>query len=216
MVTLNTLRRVFTPLVVSLALAGLLTITLAGVLLLAGCDPGSASAAGRTATPPPAAGVTAMPTFTPTADPHAPTRVPPATPQTRLVELVLIAIDDNGRSGELVGCGDSAVVVQREVTAYTADPLRTALEALLAIRERAYGESGLVNALYQAELTVGALEVDKGTARVALSGTLMLSGVCDIPRAEAQLAGTIRRAAGVQNVEITLNGVPLAEALSLK
>ncbi len=100
--------------------------------------------------------------------------------------IFLIAVDDNGKSGKLIGCGDSVIPVQVLIPA-TQGVLRAALNALLSIRDPYYGESGLYNSLYQSNLQVGDVTITDGQAVIHLTGTLMLGGECDIPRVEAQL-----------------------------
>src|SRR5512146_2508314 len=101
-----------------------------------------------------------------------------------MVQIYQIAIDDKGKSGDLVGCGDSAVPAQVEVPA-TQGVLKAAMQALLTIKDRTYGESGLYNALYQSNLQVDRVTIDAGKATIELSGSMMLGGVCDDPRVEA-------------------------------
>ena len=50
----------------------------------------------------------------------------------------------------------------------------------------------------------------------SLAGKLLLGGVCDDPRVEAQLVETARRFSTVREVEIVINGKPLKEVLSEK
>ena len=59
----------------------------------------------------------------PTPTPAAPT----PTPEPQRVQIFLIAMDDNGQSGQLVGCGDSVIPVQVETTP-TKEVLRASLE----------------------------------------------------------------------------------------
>jgi hypothetical protein len=138
----------------------------------------------------------------------------PAAAQTT-VEVFLIAVGDNGQSGQLVGCGDSAVPVQVAIPA-TQGVLRAALQALFAIKQQYYGESGLYNALYQSNLQVDSASIESGTAIVNLAGTLTLGGECDNPRVEAQIEQTALQFATVKQVSVFLNGKPLKEVLSLK
>lgn len=140
----------------------------------------------------------------------SPAPVPPA-PQT--VQVFLIALEDNGQGGQPVGCGDSAIPVSVEVPA-TDNPLRAAFDYLLSLREPYYGQSGLYNVLYESTLQVDSAAIEDGTAVVHLSGALMLRGVCDNPRAQAQLELTARQFPDVQAVSVFINGVPLADVLS--
>jgi hypothetical protein len=145
----------------------------------------------------------------------APEASPAAEGSPTRVRIYLVAEGDNGVAGPKIGCDDSIVAVEREV-ASGVEPLRAALDALLAIRERDYGQSGLYNALYEAELQVESVEVTDGRATVRLTGEFMLRGVCDIPRAEAQIEETVRQFVETGEVLILANGAPLSEALSLK
>ncbi|MCC2631281.1 MAG: hypothetical protein K0S38_1090, partial [Candidatus Paceibacter sp.] len=63
------------------------------------------------------------------------------------VKNFYIAIGDKGAIGKEIGCEDSVVPVTVNITP-TAAPLRPALEKLLANKNRDYGESGFMNALY--------------------------------------------------------------------
>jgi spore germination protein GerM len=159
------------------------------------------------------------PTATPTAAPPT-TAAPepteePTTAAVSSVNIYLIALEDAGKSGKEVGCGDSVVAVAQEIEPTTA-PLEAALSALLSIKEPYYGESGLYNALHQSDLVVERAAIEDGVAVVELSGTLMLGGVCDNPRVEAQLVETAMQFPGVMEAAITINGTPLEEALSLQ
>ena len=136
-------------------------------------------------------------------------------PTKNLVKIFLIAVNDNGKSGLPVGCGDSAVPVQVEVTP-TAGVLKAALVALLSIKNQNYGQSGLYNALYQSALQVESVSIDGGKASVTLTGTLKMGGECDNPRVQAQLEQTVLQFPTVKEAAIFVNGKPLTDALSLK
>lgn len=159
------------------------------------------------------------PPQTPTAPPPTLPPSEPAPSATSLpfaaVMVYYIALEDNGVSGAPVGCGDSAVPVEVSV-GFGQDALVFAYEKLLYEHERNIGQSGLYNALYQSDLTVKSAEIRDGKATIALEGTLMLGGECDNPRVLAQLEMIPGQFSGVTSVEITINGKPLAEALSLK
>ncbi|HET8564405.1 MAG TPA: GerMN domain-containing protein [Candidatus Binatia bacterium] len=134
-----------------------------------------------------------------------------AAPQT--VKVFLIAIEDNGQSGIPVGCGDSALPVTVTI-ARTQGVLKAALQKLLGMNEQFYGASGLYNALYQSDLELKSVAIDQGKAIIHLTGTLMLGGVCDNPRVEAQIEQTALQFSTVREVAVFLNGTPLEEILS--
>jgi hypothetical protein len=147
---------------------------------------------------------------------NSPTPKPPASPPaSQTVQIYLIALEDQGISGELIGCGDSLVPVRVSI-APTQGVLRAALETLLGVKQSYYGQSGLYNALYQSNLRVEDVRIESGLATIQLTGSLLLGGVCDNPRVEGQLRATARQFSTVQNVEILVNGTPLDELLSLK
>ena len=130
-------------------------------------------------------------------------------------KIYLIALEDNGRTGQRIGCGDSLVPVTREIASGQMTPgkITAALTLLFSLHDRFYGQSGLYNALYSSQLQVQRVEMQGGKAAVYLTGTLSLAGVCDDPRAEAQIAATAGQFPGVTGVLIFLNGGPLVSAV---
>ncbi len=157
--------------------------------------------------PPVVSPTPALPTPTPI--------VPQATSGPQMVQIFLVAVDDNGQSGALVGCGDSLVPVQVEIQP-SQGVLRASMEALLALKQQFYGQSGLYNALYQSDLHLDGLSLAAGKATIYLSGSLTLGGMCDNPRVAGQLESTARQFPTVTDVSIFINGKPLADVLSLK
>ncbi len=131
------------------------------------------------------------------------------------VNIFLVALDDAGKSGEEVGCGDSLIPVVREVPS-TQAVLQVSLMQLFSLNDQYYGESGLYNSLYRSDLQVDSAVVENGKAIIRLSGQISLGGTCDNPRVEGQIRATAMQFATVKTVEIFLNDQPLSEALSLK
>jgi hypothetical protein len=131
------------------------------------------------------------------------------------VNIYLIALSDNGVSGSIVGAEDSLISVEVPIDE-TTNPLQVAYEKLLSIKERNYGESGLYNPLYQNEITIDKIKMDKDTALVYLKGQLFLGGVMDIPRVKAQLESTALQFKFVKSVKVYINDIALDDALSLK
>ncbi len=167
---------------------------------------------------------TQLPTAQPPtiAPPPVGTQQPPAPPdpvtvmpELQTLKIFLVAIGDNGTSGKLIGCGDSLVPVTQQIVP-TQGVLHAVLEILLGIKQQYYGQSGLYNALYQSDLTIEDLIIENGKASIHLAGRLLLGGVCDNPRVEAQLVETAKQFSTVQQVEIFINGKPLKDVLSEK
>lgn len=199
-------------------------IGLAGLFLLAcACMPGVSISLTDTQTPvvitatplPPAATETDAP-IPPTAQAVDTQTTAPTSEGLDHVNIYLIAVGDNGASGELIGCGDSLVPVQVSIEP-TLGVLRAALKELFKLEGQAdYGQSGLYNALYLSHLTIDDLAVVNGKATMKLSGQIVTGGECDIPRIEAQLRAIALQFSTVQQVSITINGVPLADVLDLR
>lgn len=145
----------------------------------------------------------------------APSRTPTVAAGKMSIKLFFVALDDNGKSGKKIGCNDSIVAVDRAIPT-TQAPLTAALKELLSIKERNIGQSGLYNALAQATLTIDSVAVVNGKAIIQLSGTLSLGGVCDDPRAEAQLKELALQFSTVRDVSIFINGKPIEQVLSGK
>lgn len=129
--------------------------------------------------------------------------------------IYYVAVGDNGIAGPGIGCGDSLVATTTAPVRFT-DQVGPSMRTLLANRSRTVGMSGLVNVLYQSRLAYVGGELNGSTITVYLSGQFMLGGVCDIPRAKAQLEYTAMAAAGATSARVFVNGRPLDEVLSLK
>ena len=144
------------------------------------------------------------------------TQVIPAATTKQMVKIFMIAVDDNGQAGTPVGCGDSVVPIMVEIPS-TLAVLKAALQALLSTKDQFYGQSGLYNALYQSDLQLESASIDaSGKASVNLTGSLKMGGECDTPRVQAQLEQTVRQFPNVTEVNIFINGKPIADVLSLK
>lgn len=138
-----------------------------------------------------------------------------------MVQLAFIALEDEGNSGPLVGCGDSVVTVTSTYATFRTvnQKVTGALTTLFGVEDQNYGESGLYNALYQSELNVDTVSVSDEEIRVELSGTLLSGGTCDDPRIQAQIQETILDNAGMPAntpLVITLNGTSLDSLLNGK
>lgn len=128
------------------------------------------------------------------------------TGETQKVKIFLIALNDNGVRGKKVGCEDSVVPIEREITP-TKAVLKTSLEELLLLKDKNYEESGLYNALSGSNLRLDTASLDgSGKAKIELSGGYKFTGVCEDSRFIAQIEETSRQFTTVKEVEIFLNG----------
>lgn len=181
----------------------------------------SPTASPTTPTPSPTASpTTTTPSPTATAPPSTPTPTPEPTPtgfpeQVAPLTVYYVAVGDNGISGPVIGCGDSIIATTTAPVRFT-DQVGPSIGTLLANKSRDVGLSGLVNILYQSSLTYLGGELNGSTITIYLSGQFMLAGVCDIPRAKAQLEYTAMAASGATSAQVFVNGRPIDEVLSLK
>lgn len=126
------------------------------------------------------------------------------------VKLFMVALNDNGQSGKMIGCGDSIIPVTAPIPTTTA-PLSAAFKALLAVQSKDYGQSGLYNPSYADANPNGSLQfvsasVVNGVAKIYLKGQISLPGVCEDPRLLSQFEEIAKQFSTVQKVEMYING----------
>jgi hypothetical protein len=181
------------------------------VVVATSANPALPPAGNASPTPPPTVSVTLVGS-SPTKAPNPPAAITPNKGDIRL-KIYMIAVNDNGAAGPAVGCGDSTVPVTVQVP-YTQAVLRTAIENLLAVKGKDYGQSGLYNALYQSNLTLDSLALQNGEATIRLKGQLASGGVCDDPRIIAQIERTALQFSTVNKVSVYVNGTDIHQLLS--
>lgn len=137
-------------------------------------------------------------------------------PTTTKAQIFFILRNDNGASGELVGCGDT-LAGQDLATTLENTTMEEAVTAQLAVKDETVTVNGqqLYNPLSRCDLTVNSIqEDDKGTVTMDLSGTVVGGSICDQIRMRTQLASCIWQYDGVKDVEITLDGVDFQTVLT--
>lgn len=137
-------------------------------------------------------------------------------------KIFLIAVEDGGKNGKAIGCGDSAIAVDGAARADltqlspTRDRMKAAYEQLFAAKNDNLGQAGYRNFLAGSKLQLDDLLLSDGKVLVKLGGNLVLNGTCDNPRVEAQLVETALQFPEVSEVTIMINGTALQDYLSLK
>lgn len=124
--------------------------------------------------------------------------------------------NDNGENGELIGCWDSISPMQKTVYAAPEDLLGEAVVALLTAQNDIYWPFGLSNVFETMNLSLQSIVTDNGTTTVNITWELSIWWVCDHPRIKEQLTRTVAQFFPNNNFLITINNVPLDEALSLQ
>lgn len=134
--------------------------------------------------------------------------------QARSVKVYLVAVDDGGKLGRKIGCGDSLVPVTRRVKA-TGAPLKAALEELLSL-PRQYAEDSRLNNFWVGNgLRLKSVVLRGGTATIHITGEgPFVAGICDEPRITSQIEATARQFPTVKRVRVFVNGRTLRDAIS--
>jgi hypothetical protein len=127
------------------------------------------------------------------------------TPAAREVKIYLVALEDDGRTGRRIGCGDSLVAVTREVNAPGNAVLQAALEELLAVPHEY--DVRLRNFWRGNNLRLSGVTVRGGLATIRITGEgPFVAGVCDAPRITEQISATARQFPTVRRVAVFVNG----------
>ncbi|MFC7403256.1 GerMN domain-containing protein [Citricoccus sp. GCM10030269] len=154
--------------------------------------------------------------------PAAPSSTPASeSPQAAEATVYWVSLAGEGPTGiEFPGCGDSLIESTAEVSGAgeVGEPSRVeaAIQALLNQKKYDVGQSGLINALYQSELTLEDASISGDTVTVELSGMPISAGTCDDPRIIAQLENTAIANAGVYTATILVDGTPIRDVMSQK
>lgn len=133
-------------------------------------------------------------------------------PSSREVRVYLVALDDDGKAGRKIGCGDSLVPVTRKIRAGVA-PLKAAIQELLLIPHDY--DARLKNFWRGGNLRVRSVALSRaGVATIRISGAgPTVGGVCDVPRIESQIEETARQFPNVRRVRVFVNGRTLASVI---
>lgn len=129
---------------------------------------------------------------------------------TQEINVYLVAVDDHGKKGKKIGCGDSLIPVKRTINA-TGAPLKAALDELVSIPHEDNG--GLGNYVFGPELKVKSVSISKGTATIRFSGQISVAGVCDEPRITEQIKATAMQFHTVKRVKVFVGNQTLAAAI---
>jgi len=128
------------------------------------------------------------------------------------INIYLVAVGDNGKTGRKIGCEDSLIAVPRTIKK-TAAPLTAAIRELLQTPQHPEGSPNLENFWKGRNLKVRSVSMVNGTATIRLSGELSLAGVCDEPRIESQIDATARQFPTVKRVKVFIGNETLSAAI---
>ena len=128
------------------------------------------------------------------------------------VKIYLVAIGDDGKAGQKIGCGDSLVPVTRTIKK-TAAPLTAAIQELLSTPQHPNENPKLENFWKGRNLKVQSVSVRSNTATIHISGAVFVAGACDIPRIESQIEETAQQFPNVKKVQVFVGKRTLADAI---
>jgi Sporulation and spore germination. len=137
-----------------------------------------------------------------------------STQNSQSINIYLVAVGDNGKTGKKIGCGDSLIPVTRTIKK-TAAPLTAAIRELLQTPQHpgVDGTPNLENFWKGRNLKVSSVSLVKRTATIRLSGALSVAGVCDEPRIESQIDATALQFPTVKRVKVFIGNKTLAAAI---
>jgi hypothetical protein len=127
--------------------------------------------------------------------------------------LFYIDYEDGGVNGTLIGCNDSLISVTTSLpTTLTsrADVLTEVYTLQLSGTNQPVGAETAVDQ----NLTIDTITVMSGNATVALSGTVAIGGVCDLPRIKEQLTAPALQFPEITQLQVTINGTAIDTYLS--
>jgi hypothetical protein len=130
------------------------------------------------------------------------------------INIYLVAVSDNGKTGKKIGCGDSLIAVTRTIKK-TAAPLTAAIRELLQTPQHPNvdGTPDLENFWKGRNLKVRSVSLVNRTATIQLSGVVSVAGVCDEPRIASQIDATARQFPTVKRVKVFIGNKTLAAAI---
>lgn len=131
---------------------------------------------------------------------------------TQAIKVYLVAVGDDGKTGNKIGCGDSLVPVTRTIKK-TAAPLTAALRELLLTPQHPDGTPKLENFWKGRNLKVQSVSVRNNIATIHISGEVFVAGVCDEPRITSQVEETARQFPNVKRVRVFIGKRTLAQAI---
>lgn len=139
------------------------------------------------------------------------------------LQLAFVAMEDNGASGEAIGCGDSIVFVDKTVSASStitdSAKVEIALNELFSVGTPFYGQSGLYNGLtHSSGLVVDAITIEDVRIRVDIGGEMISAGTCDDPRIKEQIISTIEANSEftVSDEDVFINGESLRDHFDMR
>lgn len=130
--------------------------------------------------------------------------------QTKEVKVYLVALDDAGKRGRKIGCGDSLVAVTRTIKP-TASTLKAAMEELVATSGD--DDKKLGNYVLGPDLKVKSVSISRGTATIRFSGHISVAGICDEPRIVEQIMATAKQFPNVKRVKVFVGKETLEDAI---
>lgn len=134
------------------------------------------------------------------------------------LKIALVKLNDNGASGELIGCGDSIVYIDK--TAEEGNKVQVALEELFVYGTTATTDEYYNGLQYAKNLKVDSVNVSenpgKTTIEIRISGEMASGGTCDDPRITEQIMSTIKANTTADEIKVYINDKDLDGYFNMK
>lgn len=139
------------------------------------------------------------------------------------LKVAVVKLEDNGVSGEKIGCGDSIIYIDKTAEGIKLEDSRKvqlALKELFAIGETAVDGPYYNGLQYATGLKVESVNEsenpDKTTIEVNISGEMASGGTCDDPRITEQIMSTIKANSTADEIKVYINDKDLDGYFNMK
>lgn len=134
------------------------------------------------------------------------------------LQVAVVKMEDDGKSGEKIGCGDSIIYIEKTAEGIKLEDSRKiqlALKELFAIGATTV-EGPYYNGLQHSKnLNVDSVNEtnngDSSIVSVLISGELISAGTCDDPRISEQIYSTIEANSSADKIEVLINDKDLKD-----
>ncbi len=134
------------------------------------------------------------------------------------LQIAVVKMEDDGKTGEKIGCGDSIIYIEKTAEGTKLEEtkkIQLALKELFAIGVTAVDDPYYNGLQHSKNLKVENVnETDNGDnsiIAVMLSGELISAGTCDDPRIKEQIYSTVKANSSADEVQVYINDQALEE-----
>ena len=134
------------------------------------------------------------------------------------LQIAVVKMEDDGKTGEKIGCGDSIIYIEKTAEGTKLEEtkkIQLALKELFAIGVTAVDNEYYNGLQHSKNLKVESVNKtnngDNSIISVILSGELISAGTCDDPRIKEQIYSTVKANSSADEVQVYINDQELEE-----